>query len=67
MGQKAIALAAFAVGAGRKMFIKVSFTTRWYWQIAFICNFAKMLGAKTTYYSCGTRSDFTPHPCELKH
>lgn len=48
------------------MFIKASFTTRWYWQIACICNFAKLLGAKTTYYSCGTGSDYTPHPWDAK-
>lgn len=44
------------------MFIKVSFTTRWYWQIVWICNFANILGAKTTYYSNGTGSDYTPQP-----
>lgn len=48
------------------MFMKVSFTTRWYWQIAFICNFASLIGAKTSYYSCGTGSDYTPHPFETR-
>lgn len=48
------------------MFIKVSFTTRWYWQVAWICNIANLLGAKTTYYSCGTGSDFTKHPFEFE-
>lgn len=48
------------------MFIKASFTTRWYWQIALICNFAKILGAKTTFYSGGTGSDWTQHPMERK-
>ena len=48
------------------MFIKVSFTTRWYWQIAWICNIAKWLGAKTTFYSCGTGLDYTPPPFERK-
>jgi hypothetical protein len=46
------------------MFIKVSFTTKHYWQIAWICNFAKLLGAKTTYYSGGTGSDYTVHPMD---
>jgi len=46
------------------MFIKCSFTTRWYWQVAWICNFAKLLGAQISYYSCGTGSDFTPHPMD---
>ncbi len=40
------------------MFIKVSFTTRWYWQIALICNLATFLGAKTTFYSGGTGSNY---------
>jgi hypothetical protein len=44
------------------MFIKAIFTTRWYWQVAFIFNFAKLLGAKTTYYSGGTGSDYVKHP-----
>ena len=46
------------------MFVKASFTTRWYWQIALICNVAKIIGAKTTFYSCGSGSDFRPHPME---
>jgi hypothetical protein len=48
------------------MFIKASFTTRWYWQIALICNLAKIIGAKTTFYSGGTGSDYVPHPMEQK-
>jgi hypothetical protein len=48
------------------MFIKASFTTRWYWQVALICNVAKIIGAKTTYYSMGTGSDYTPHPMDRK-
>ncbi len=48
------------------MFIKLSFTTRWYWQITCACNFAKLLGAQVTYYSCGTGSDYKPHPIETR-
>lgn len=45
------------------MYIKASFTTRYYWQVAMICNFAKLLGAKTTFYSGGTGSDYNAPPC----